>query len=130
MRQIKFRAYDLSLNKWVATGFHIIGEVTMFGIIDQYVHENPVKGMPTLERYGDIEVTQWTGLVDSKGTDIYEGDILTSEHYNPKSYLCQFIEGGFCLTDKDQWMMDINMIQDSKGIHFDVTSNKYDSTGE
>jgi uncharacterized phage protein (TIGR01671 family) len=66
MRKLKFRAWDKKEKKWICVGFHIIGEVTVFDML----------GNRKLEDFNDIEITQFTGLLDKHGKEIYEGDIV------------------------------------------------------
>lgn len=66
-RPIKFRAWDKKNSKWSPCyGFHIIGETTAFDLLNQY----------SVKAYDDLEITQFTGLKDEDGLDVYEGDIV------------------------------------------------------
>ena len=65
MREIKFRQWD-SKNK----RFHYFG----FELDEHFLFTAPVN--PNREYY---PVSQYTGLKDSKGVEIYEGDIVTGK---------------------------------------------------
>ena len=115
MRTLKFRAWDSKNKKFPFVGFHIIGECTAFDLINQY----------RLEELNDLEVTQFTGLKDVKGNDIYEGDIVKA---NPGAkFNVEFIDASFVLTF-DGNKHEYNTLADSlvKACKLEVVGNRFE----
>lgn len=84
MRKLKFRAWDKLQNKYVFTGFHVIGEVTVFDgiglVIQDTMEERREKfgHQGSIEAWDDFIIEQFTGLKDSNDVDMYEGDRFKS----------------------------------------------------
>ena len=92
MRDVKFRAWDKFQQKYVFEGFHICGEVTCFGMMEQVIHETwearakAQNYVSTLEAWNDFEFEQFADEIDKNGKDVYDGDrvIVTNKPYKIK----------------------------------------------
>lgn len=115
MREIKFRAWNKKDKKFV------------YFVLLQNKFSND---MENFSKNGfDCEPwEQFTGLKDMIGRDIFEGDVLEMDEWEPKHMTVAFAEGGFCMktrTTQKAMLTDINFIQDSKGIHARVVGNTH-----
>jgi uncharacterized phage protein (TIGR01671 family) len=92
MREIKFRFWDALDEK-------MLNDID----IEEY----------TLHALRDFEgeILQYTGLKDKNGVEIYEGDVVKIETFNPQIYQVGFDRGGFCFYNEgDSYYHDVKYL--------------------
>lgn len=89
MREIKFRAWESKLP-------YMHDDVFIDGSGNVFTSAGKTFNTPNteIERSDDLIVMQFTGLKDSNGADIYEGDIVETSFFEDYDNECQFVESG------------------------------------
>jgi uncharacterized phage protein (TIGR01671 family) len=96
-RQIKFRVYNEKAKEWVhgphenstLDGVNLFGEIIMFGML--------LDGVASKD-FNDCVALQFTGLKDSGGKEIFEGDIV---NVNGSNHIIEWRGAGFAATWSD-----------------------------
>lgn len=118
-RVFKFRAFVKFYGMQEITGFQIIKEkfVTLFD------GEGFHAGIP----FEDIEIMQYIGLKDKNGKEIYEGDIIKADSFNPKIYEIKYYVTGFYAFNPKSSYLEIDSFHSSEGCEFEIIGNIYEN---
>lgn len=119
-RQLKFRVFDDIHNSGMCAVLSIDFNNTEFGYVCN------CGGVHWIYKKDFSELRQFTGLQDSRGVDIYEGDLLTLEWLTKKSIGEVFFhQGGFYLRDinKKTWFDHLNEFNEVEKIIGNVHKN-------
>jgi len=108
MRTIKLKFWDNEDKKWL-TDF---GEYLSKGYTK--TEEEP-DVLEIFSSDNSFAICQFTGLLDKNGKEIYEGDIIELEHWEPQRYEVVFNRGGFCMKfgEDSNFYPDIKYTEDS-----------------
>ncbi len=119
MRQILFRA-------WLKN-YHEMHIVETLDMQDNEVFINRINGNGGYHNIKDIELMQYTGLDDSSGKKIYEGDVLHNEQ--KLSYIVEFYNGSFFAIHEDRKPADRYILWEYINIigSCEVVGNIYDN---
>lgn len=114
-REIKFRAWDKFFGSFVD------GDLVNDHVIGPFIDSD------------EFEVTQYTGLKDDNGVEIYEGDLLQSVGDSDSQIKkVVFYDNGFCLEYKTKRKFEFGEWEDTNhsSIHFErcvIVGNVYEN---
>jgi uncharacterized phage protein (TIGR01671 family) len=109
-REIKFRAWDNYSKSFIQDNEYLIGLDGKFYRMDFYSGiENYEDGSLVWDELQNITLSQFTGLKDKNGKEIFEGDILSHRYYS-KPVLCEFVDGSFIFDDISKYDKSLEVI--------------------
>lgn len=134
MRTIKFRAWNKTLEKWVKPRVDLVPHMSSDNYKSMYLE--PIDAGEWDAPLLDVELYQFTGFLDCKGVEIYEGDIVK---YKDNEFDVIWCNAGFKLMERksmfemnlgDGWFSDVLKICQCGGDRilddFEVIGNMYE----
>jgi uncharacterized phage protein (TIGR01671 family) len=130
MRIIKFRG-KFALPEQDGSQRWVYGDLVQRDDDKSSIFESVPFGNGTIKEERTVitnTVGQSTGMHDKNGTEIYEGDILHLDAWSPYYMQVRFLDGAFCLADKDgHYLGDIYYIHHADHEQSTVMGNIHDN---
>ena len=121
MREIKFRGKKFCQDEWIYGSLITRGER---GADGNFIDTGRGECYPLQQD----TICQYTGLKDKNGKEIYEGDIVHLDAWSPYAMQIIFLEGAFCLADKDgHYLGDIHYIHHAEVEQCTILGNIHDN---
>lgn len=119
----RYKGLSCNTGKWVH------GDLAHNEINDTWImNMHSVQGEGTFDNVKPRSVGQGTGEIDKEGTEIFSGDVVELDNFNPARYLVEFIEGAYVLTHPslEGFPLDITFISSSKGCCAKIVGTAYE----
>ena len=130
-RELKFRIWDKSFKKFLEDDYESKNVIDGDGNLFMYVLSETFRDLYFYKLLKNIEISEYTGLKDKNGKEIYEGDILKYnfpydgrlKHVSP----VKFLETEASFGIKDRYENEIPLYRIAANNYFEVIGNIYEN---